>query len=83
VSAVSDVFPHLGQIDAPLLLMHGKEDPICPWGQSLVAYRALAARDAAAALVVYPGEGHGFRDSGHQRDAARRTLAWFLEHLAP
>ncbi|MYF17265.1 MAG: prolyl oligopeptidase family serine peptidase, partial [Gemmatimonadetes bacterium] len=34
-------------------------------------------------LVVYPGEGHGFRKEKNRRDSARRTLAWFLNYLPP
>jgi dipeptidyl aminopeptidase/acylaminoacyl peptidase len=78
-----NVFPHLGSVKAPLLLLHGDSDTICPPSQSLVAYRSLEARGVPTGLVVYPGEGHGFRKKANQRDSARRTLAWFLEYLSP
>jgi dipeptidyl aminopeptidase/acylaminoacyl peptidase len=45
--------------------------------------RALEARGVPTGLMVYPDEGHGFRKPANQRDAAWRTLAWFLEHLPP
>ena len=77
----SDVFPHLGSIQAPLLMLHGDRDPICTLSQSVVAYRALEDRRIPVGLVVYPGEGHGFRKKKNRRDCARRVLAWFLEHL--
>ncbi len=77
----SDVFPHLGSIQAPLLMLHGDRDPICTLSQSVVAYRALEDRRVPVGLVVYPGEGHGFRKKENRRDCARRVLAWFLEHL--
>jgi dipeptidyl aminopeptidase/acylaminoacyl peptidase len=32
-------------------------------------------------LVIYENEGHGIRGPEHQRDAARRTLAWFDKFL--
>lgn len=79
----SDVFNHLGSIDAPLLLLHGDRDPICSLSQSVVTCRALEARGVRVGLVIYPGEGHGFRKKMNVRDCARRTLAWFLEHLPP
>ena len=82
-SVRSDVFDRLGSIDAPLLLMHGDRDPICSLSQSVVTYRALEARGVEAGLVIYPGEGHGFRKKKNLQDCARRTLAWFLEHLPP
>ena len=79
----SDVFPHLGSIDAPLLLLHGDSDPICTPSQSTITYRALEARGVPTGVVIYPGEGHGFRKKPNIRDSARRTLAWFMEHLPP
>ena len=77
----SDVFPLLGQIGAPLLMLHGDQDPICPLSQSMVVYRALEDRKVPTGVVVYPGEGHGFKRKENRRDSARRTLGWFLEHL--
>jgi dipeptidyl aminopeptidase/acylaminoacyl peptidase len=79
----SDVFPHLGSIDTLLLLLHGDSYPICSSSQSTVTYRALEARGVPTGVVFYPGEGHGFRRKPNIRDSARRTLAWFLEHLPP
>ena len=81
VARKSDVFPHLGEITSPLLLMHGDADPICPVSESLVTCRALEAQGVPVGLVVYPGEGHGFRRRRNQRDCARRMLAWFLNYL--
>jgi dipeptidyl aminopeptidase/acylaminoacyl peptidase len=77
----SDIFPHLGAIQSPLLLLHGDRDPICTLSQSMVTYRALEARGIPTGVVVYPGEGHGFRKPENRRDCARRVLGWFLEYL--
>jgi dienelactone hydrolase len=77
----SDVFSHLQEINCPLLMLHGDQDPICTLSQSKIVYRALAHRGIETGLVVYPGEGHGFRKPEHRRDCARRTLAWFEEFL--
>lgn len=80
---ISDVFPHLGAIRTPLLLLHGDRDPICPLSESKVTYRTLEALGVPVGLVVYPGEGHGFRKANTRRDSARRMLAWFLEYMSP
>ena len=32
-------------------------------------------------LVVYPREGHGFREREHAADAQRRTVEWFERYL--
>ncbi|MEE2752341.1 MAG: prolyl oligopeptidase family serine peptidase [Candidatus Latescibacterota bacterium] len=77
----SDVFSHLHEINCPLLMLHGDQDPICTLSQSKIVYRALEHRGIQTGLVVYPGEGHGFRKPEHRQDCARRTLAWFNEFL--
>ncbi len=77
----SDVFSHLHEINCPLMMMHGDQDPICTLSQSKIVYRALEHRGIQTGLVVYPGEGHGFRKPEHRQDCARRTLAWFEEFL--
>jgi len=79
----SDVFNSLSNIKFPMLLMHGKDDDICPLSQSLVAYRVLKSREIPTGLIIYPDEGHGFDDPGHKRDSCRRLLAWFLHFLPP
>ncbi len=64
------------RITAPLLLLHGTDDPVVPIEQS----EALAARiDAAGGdvdFVVYEGEGHGFRLPANVADEYARTEAF-------
>jgi len=78
----SDSFNGLHRISAPLLLMHGEKDDICPLSQSQVAFHMLEKKGVPTGLIVYPGEGHGFDDPAHQRDRDRRMLAWWLEHIS-
>jgi dipeptidyl aminopeptidase/acylaminoacyl peptidase len=78
----SDTFSILSQITSPMLLLHGKNDAICPVSQSYPAYWSLKTRDVPTGLVVYPGEGHGFDIPRNKQDACKRTLAWF-QHFLP
>jgi dipeptidyl aminopeptidase/acylaminoacyl peptidase len=32
-------------------------------------------------LVVYPNEGHGFRDPEHIQDREERTMTWFQKEM--
>ena len=77
----ADVFSRLHDIECPILLLHGDQDPICALSQSKIVYRALEDRGVSTGLVVYPGEGHGFGKPEHRQDCARRTLAWFEQFL--
>ncbi|MFZ4518541.1 MAG: prolyl oligopeptidase family serine peptidase [Microthrixaceae bacterium] len=52
---------NVDRIRVPVLLLQGAEDLVVPLSQAEVLSEALAARSVPHALVVFPGEGHGFR----------------------
>ncbi len=61
----------LGEIDAPILLLHGEADRIVPVSHS----RKLAELSSRASLVVMPG---GHNDFPHDWDAYWREIDGFL-----
>jgi dipeptidyl aminopeptidase/acylaminoacyl peptidase len=66
----------------PTLILHGKEDPRVSPSQSLELYRHLKVLNKAPVrLVLYPGEGHGNRNSAARIDYALRTLQWMEHYL--
>jgi dipeptidyl aminopeptidase/acylaminoacyl peptidase len=65
----------------PTLIIHGELDRCTPLGQGQEFYSALLERGVPAELVVYPREGHGFQESAHKLDKARRVVAWFDRYL--
>lgn len=67
----------------PTLMIHGDGDRCTPLSQGLEFYAALLERGVDSELVVYPREGHGNRERGHQIDAWRRTVDWFDRYLRP
>ncbi|MEM3670224.1 MAG: S9 family peptidase [Thermoprotei archaeon] len=68
------------KVKTPTLLLHGEQDPYVPVGQSYEFYRALKDRGIETSLIVYPREGHGFREEAHFVDAYTRVLNWFKSH---
>jgi dipeptidyl aminopeptidase/acylaminoacyl peptidase len=64
----------------PTLILQGKEDERCPRGQAEELFVALgASAKAAAEMVMYPGGGHHFFETGkpsHRLDVVRRMVAW-------
>ncbi|MBT9259269.1 MAG: S9 family peptidase [Clostridiales bacterium] len=71
-------------VQGPVLILHGEEDFRCPLGQALEWYEALQVRGVEAALVIYPGESHGFTRTGkptHRVDRLQRHLDWFARTL--
>ena len=53
---------HVEGIDQPLLLLQGSEDRVVPPSQAQVMHAALARDGKPVALVMFEGEGHGFRE---------------------
>jgi dipeptidyl aminopeptidase/acylaminoacyl peptidase len=64
------------------LIMHGKADPRVPAAQSRELYNGLRLNeDLDVEFVLFPREGHGYRESPHRLEACRRALAWMVQHL--
>ena len=69
------------RITKPLLLMHGTDDLVVPVAQSEALATRIRASGGDVDLVVYEGEGHGFRDAGNVIDEYERTET-FLDRVA-
>jgi dipeptidyl aminopeptidase/acylaminoacyl peptidase len=52
---------HVEQLAAPILLLHGTEDRVVPPAQAETMATAARAKGLPVALIMYAGEGHGFR----------------------
>ena len=72
---------HVSKKAPPTLILHGADDHCTPLGQAEEFYRALLDHGVATELVVYPREGHGFKECAHHADAWRRKVAWFDRYL--
>ncbi|KAJ5794875.1 hypothetical protein N7457_001474 [Penicillium paradoxum] len=69
------------KITAPLLLLQGDEDRVVPLNQAeeMVEVMRKVGRDAK--LVVFPGEGHGFRQAKSRIDAVEEEEKWWKKAL--
>jgi dipeptidyl aminopeptidase/acylaminoacyl peptidase len=73
---------HARRVSTPTLVMHGALDLCVPLSQGQELYQALAAAGIETELVVYPREGHGWREREHILDGSARIVAWLDRHLA-
>ncbi|MGH3849672.1 MAG: alpha/beta hydrolase family protein, partial [Pseudonocardiaceae bacterium] len=64
------------RITSPVLLLAGGQDRVVPVAQAEVMIRALQAKGVPCGLIVFDGEGHGFRQSETIERAAEAEL-WF------
>jgi dipeptidyl aminopeptidase/acylaminoacyl peptidase len=68
---------HPERINAPLILFQGTEDTVVPPDQAEKMYEAMAARGLPVALVMFEGEGHGFRRAENIRRALEGELDFY------
>jgi dienelactone hydrolase len=69
------------QMTVPLLLMHGDQDGIIAWYQSIMLYNIARRAKRNVVMLGYLGEDHGLRQEANQRDYQQRILAWFGHYL--
>jgi dipeptidyl aminopeptidase/acylaminoacyl peptidase len=81
VYAKSSPITFIKKVKTPTLIVVGERDAECPAPQSFEFWHALKTLGVKTELVVYPGEGHGFRDPKHREDVLKRTVAWFNDYL--
>ncbi|MFT3702184.1 MAG: S9 family peptidase [Agriterribacter sp.] len=68
----------------PVLLLHGETDNEVPVSQAEEMYIALKRLGVETELVIYRGEGHGWRPDlspANRKDLLKRMIAWFDKHL--
>jgi dipeptidyl aminopeptidase/acylaminoacyl peptidase len=81
VYAKSSAINFIKQVKTPTLVVVGDRDGECPAPQSFEFWHALKAEGVKTELVIYPNEGHHFRDPEHQRDVLERALNWFESEM--
>jgi len=79
----ANVLPDVAKIKTPLLILHGEEDPQVPPQESQQFAAALKQTGKTFTYITYPGEGHGFQQREHRRDAYERELAFLNKYLQP
>lgn len=70
-----------GNIIPPILILHGESDDRVPLSQAVGFRRALQGAGLPFEMVVYPREGHIFKERRHWIDMAERVLRFVEKHL--
>jgi dipeptidyl aminopeptidase/acylaminoacyl peptidase len=81
VYAKSSAINYIKNVKTPTLVVVGDRDGECPAPQSFEFWHALRAEGVKTQLVVFPNEGHGFRDPAHMRDLEAREVDWFAKNM--
>lgn len=72
---------HIDRLHGELLLLQGEDDKVVPLAQAQLMADAMRAAGKDVDLVVYPGEGHGFRQAATIEDALTRELEFYQRVL--
>ena len=81
VYAKSSPINFIRQVKTPTLSLVGAADLECPAPQTQEFGHALKALGVPSSTIIYPGEGHAFRDPATLADLEKRTLDWFAKYL--
>jgi dipeptidyl aminopeptidase/acylaminoacyl peptidase len=71
----------IDQIQNPLLVIHGANDPRIPVAEAEQIVHELQARNRIAELIVYPDEGHGLGKFKNRLHAYERSSAFLDLHV--
>jgi dipeptidyl aminopeptidase/acylaminoacyl peptidase len=71
----------VGDIRAPLFVIHGANDPRVPVGEAEQLARALLANGVACELLVFSDEGHGLARRANRLEAYPRAFEFLAAHL--
>jgi dipeptidyl aminopeptidase/acylaminoacyl peptidase len=72
---------HVHRIKAPLMVIHGANDPRVPVGEAEQIVAALRARNVPVAYLRYEDEGHGLSKLANRLDAYAKMADFLDQHL--
>ena len=72
---------HVGNIQRPLLIAQGKNDPRVNEAESVQMVDAMKAKKIPVTYVLYPDEGHGFRRPANSLSFNAVNEAFLAPHL--
>jgi dipeptidyl aminopeptidase/acylaminoacyl peptidase len=69
------------QLQAPLMIIQGANDPRVPVGESLLMFEAAQRRGVPVELLIFADEGHGASTRANQALEFGHLLRFFQQHL--
>ena len=70
-------------INDPVLLIHGRDDTVVPYRQSVIMRDAMRRANKPVELVTLEGEDHSLSYAGTRLQMLQRTIAFLEEHNPP
>jgi dipeptidyl aminopeptidase/acylaminoacyl peptidase len=79
--AAASPITYMHNVTAPVLILHGVNDPNVPKEEAEQAIAMLKKDGKIVDAHFYPDEGHGFQKREDQIDSMRRAIEWFDRYL--
>lgn len=74
--ALTDPITYIDEYDPPFLIIHGDEDPLVPYCQSVMLHEALTKNGLESELIIVSDAGHGGLWENEYRD---KMTTFFIE----
>ncbi|GMS90886.1 hypothetical protein PENTCL1PPCAC_13061, partial [Pristionchus entomophagus] len=72
---------HINAMRTPTVFLHGMEDTVVPVQQSVDMFKALRDRGVTAGLMLFEGEGHGFRAASAVKESTEAAYFFLCKVL--
>lgn len=70
---------HVDRLSTPMLILQGLDDKVVPPNQAESMADAVRAKGLPVALLMFEGEGHGFRKAATRRAALAAQLSFYAQ----
>lgn len=70
---------HVERLSSPMLILQGLDDKVVPPNQAESMAQAVRQKGLPVALVMFPGEGHGFRQESTRRVVLEAQQSFFAQ----
>jgi dipeptidyl aminopeptidase/acylaminoacyl peptidase len=70
---------HIDRLSSPMILFQGTEDKAVPPNQATDMADALRAKGLPVALILFEGEGHGFRQAANLKRSLEAELSFYAQ----
>ena len=69
----------MDRVSCPLIVLQGEDDMVVPKAQAEQIVASLRDREIPHAYLLYPGEGHGFRQAANIRRSLEAELSFYAQ----
>ncbi|MDO4785065.1 MAG: prolyl oligopeptidase family serine peptidase [Propionibacteriaceae bacterium] len=70
---------HTDRLSTPMLILQGRDDAVVPLNQAEAMAAAVRGKGLPVALLVFDGEGHGFRQVANRRSSLLAQLSFLAQ----